>query len=71
MRSTPLVTRAQQPRRPTLTDGYVVFQMQPRANFPTDPRGALQFFVKAYRSGDNPLAGVAGYRLVQVRIRLG
>jgi hypothetical protein len=24
--------------------------------------------VKAYRAGDNPLAGVAGYRLVQVRL---
>jgi hypothetical protein len=27
----------------------------------------VQFFVKAYRSGDPALAGVAGYRLVQVR----
>jgi hypothetical protein len=71
IRSIPLLTRAEQPRRPTLTDGYVVFQMQPGASFPRDRRGALQFFVKAYRSGDNPLAGVAGYRLVQVRIRLG
>jgi hypothetical protein len=71
MRSTPLVTRAQVPRRPTLTDGYVVFQMQPRSSFPRNRRGALQLFVKAYRAGDNPLAGVAGYRLVQVRIRLG
>jgi hypothetical protein len=71
IRSTPLVTRAGQPRRPTSIGGYAVFQMQPRANFPTDRRGALQFFVKAYRTGDNPLAGVAGYRLVQVVIRLG
>jgi hypothetical protein len=71
MRSTPLVTRAQQPRRPSLADGYVVFQMQPTAHFPRGRRGALQLFVKAYRSGDNALAGVAGYRLVQVRVRLG
>jgi hypothetical protein len=68
IRSTPLVTRAGQPRRPTSTDGYAVFQMSPKANFPTVRRGAVQFFVKAYKTGDNPLAGVAAYRLVQVRI---
>lgn len=68
IRSTPLLTRAGQPRRPTLTNGYAVFQMSPRANFPTARRAAVQFFVKAYRQGDNPLAGVAGYRLVQVSI---
>jgi hypothetical protein len=28
----------------------------------------VQFFVKAYRSGDPPLGGIAGYRLVQVRL---
>lgn len=68
IRSIPLVTRAGQPRRPTLTTGYAVFQMSPRATFPTKRRGAVQFFVKAYKTGDNPLAGIAGYRLVQVRI---
>jgi len=68
IRSTPLVTRAGQARRPTLADGYVVFQMSPTAKFPTARRGAVQFFVKAYKPGDSPLAGVAGYRLVQVRI---
>lgn len=67
VRSTPLVTRAGVSRRPTLTDGWVVFQMTPRANFP-ELVGNVQFFVKAYKSGDNPLAGVAGYRLVQVRL---
>lgn len=69
IRSTPLVTRAGQPRRPTSTEGYAVFQMQPTAKFPTARRGAVQFFVKSYRTGDNPLGGVAGYRLVQVTIR--
>lgn len=68
IRSTPLVTRAGQPRRPTATNGYAVFQMTPKQNFPTARRGAVQFFVKAYKTGDNPLAGIAGYRLVQVRI---
>lgn len=68
IRSTPLVTRPVQPRRPTLTTGFAVFQMSPRTTFPAAPRAAVQFFVKAYRTGDNPLAGIAGYRLVQVRI---
>ena len=67
VRSTPLVTRAGVSRRPTLTDGWVVFQMTPRSSFP-ELKGNVQFFVKAYKSGDNPLAGVAGYRLVQVRL---
>ena len=66
-RSTPLVSRAGVSRRPTLTDGWVVFQMTPRSNFP-ELVGNVQFFVKAYKSGDNPLGGVAGYRLVQVRL---
>jgi len=68
VRSTPLVTRAVQPRRPTLADGWAVFQMTPATSFPTERRTTVQFFVKAYRLGDNPLAGVAGYRLVQVRV---
>jgi hypothetical protein len=28
----------------------------------------VQFFVKAYRRGDPELGGIAGYRLVQVRL---
>jgi hypothetical protein len=68
VRSTPLVTKANT-RRPTLTDGYVVYQMVPRANFPQPRTNTnVQFFIKAYRPGDPPLAGVAGYRLVQVRM---
>jgi hypothetical protein len=69
VRSTPLVTTAGQPRRPTLADGWAVFQMTPRSTFPVPRSGFnVQFFVKAYRNGDPPLAGVAGYRLVQVRL---
>jgi hypothetical protein len=68
-RSTPLVTRAVRPRQPTATDGWVSFTMQPRFSFPQPRNGFnVQFFVKAYRQGDPPLAGVAGYRLVQVRL---
>jgi Ig domain of plant-specific actin-binding protein len=69
VRSTPLVSTSAQPRRPTLTDGWVVFQMAPRASFPQPRNGYnVQFFVKAYKNGDNPLAGIAGYRLVQVKL---
>ena len=66
VRSTPRVTTGD--RQQTATDGWVMFQLQPLSTFPLK-RGALQFFVKAFRSGDPPLAGVAGYRLVQVVIR--
>ena len=41
--------------------------LQPLGSFPLRKQGNVQFFVKAYRSGDPPLGGVAGYRLVQVR----
>jgi hypothetical protein len=68
VRSTPLVTRGVSRVR-TATDGWVSFTMQPRFNFPRPQNGFnVQYFVKAYRSGDHPLAGVAGYRLVQVRL---
>jgi len=68
IRSTPLVTTATT-RQPTRQDGWVVYQMTPRANFPQPRNGYnVQFFVKAYRKGDPSLAGVAGYRLVQVRL---
>jgi hypothetical protein len=67
MRSTPRVTSGD--RRATGTDGWVTFQLVPNANFPQPRNGFnVQFFVKAYRAGDPPLAGIAGYRLVQVRL---
>jgi len=66
LRSTPLVTNAS--TQPTGMDGTVGFQVVPLASFPTK-RTAVQFFVKAYRTGDPPLAGVAGYRLVQIVVR--
>ena len=51
----------------TGSDGWVTYQLQPLAHFPA-VNGNVQFFVKAYRAGDPPLAGIAGYRLVQVRV---
>jgi hypothetical protein len=64
-RSTPRVTSGG--RLVTAMDGWVTFRLQPLGSFPLRKQGNVQFFVKAYRSGDPPLAGVAGYRLVQVR----
>ena len=51
----------------TATDGWLTFRLQPLRTFPLKKQGNVQFFVKAYRWGDPPLGGVAGYRLVQVR----
>jgi hypothetical protein len=64
-RSTPRVTSGG--RLVTAMDGWVTFRLQPLGSFPLRKQGNVQFFVKAYRSGDPALGGVAGYRLVQVR----
>jgi hypothetical protein len=65
IRSTPVVTTAA-PETKTGTDGTVGFAVRPEQDFPLRNGYNVQFFVKAYRQGDNPLGGVAGYRLVQV-----
>jgi hypothetical protein len=68
VRSTPRVTTGGD-RQVTTTDGWVTYQLAPNENFPQPRNGFnVQFFVKAYRSGDPGLAGIAGYRLVQVRL---
>jgi len=68
VRSTPRVTSGGDRQR-TAQDGWVTYQLVPNARFPQPRRGFnVQFFVKAYRDGDPPLAGVAAYRLVQVRL---
>ena len=54
-------------RQPSGADGWVEYQLQPLQHFPA-VNGNVQFFVKAYRAGDPPLGGIAGYRLVQVRV---
>ena len=65
VRSTPLVTSTP-PEQRTGTDGTVTYTVQPEADFPIRKGYNVQFFVKAHRQGDNPLAGIAAYRLVQV-----
>jgi hypothetical protein len=57
-------------RQPTDASGWVTYQLQPLQHFPA-VSGNVQFFVKAYRAGDPPLAGIAGYRLVQVGVQTG
>ncbi len=65
MRATPRVTSGT--HTPTDGTGWATFQLVPNANFPQPRSGFnVQFFVKAYRQGDPPLGGIAGYRLVQV-----
>jgi hypothetical protein len=68
VRSTPRVTTGGD-RQVTTADGWVTYQLAPNGRFPKPRRGYnVQFFVKAYRSGDPALGGIAGYRLVQVRL---
>jgi hypothetical protein len=70
VRSTPRVTSGGD-RQVTTTDGWVTYQLVPNSNFRVRNGYNVQFFVKAYRSGDPGLAGIAGYRLVQVRTSTG
>jgi hypothetical protein len=65
LRSTPLVTSTPAEQR-TGDDGTVTYTVQPEPDFPVRNGYNVQFFVKAHREGDKPLAGIAGYRLVQV-----
>lgn len=70
LRSTPVVTTTP-PEQQTGTDGWVSFTVQPERDFSIVFRRGynLQFFVRARKPGDNPLAGVSTRRLVQVAIR--
>jgi hypothetical protein len=65
VRSTPVVT-TEAPETKTGTEGLVTFSVRPERDFPIRNGYSVQFFVKAFRPGDNPLGGVAAYRLVQV-----
>lgn len=65
LRSTPVVTTTQ-PAGKTGQDGWIEYRVQPERDFPIRDRYNVQFFIRAFRQGDPPLAGIAGYRLVQV-----
>jgi hypothetical protein len=66
LRATPLLTSSP-PEQATLADGTVTLQLMPRASFPLANGYNVQFFVRARKAGENPLAGVSTRRLVQVR----
>jgi hypothetical protein len=65
IRSTPILTSTPTDAQ-TDSNGIVIYNIQPRSDFPLKNGYSVQFFVKAYRSGDPTLAGVSGTRLVQV-----
>ena len=67
MRATPRVVEGQ--TSPTAGDGWVTLTLVPNQLFPQPRNGFnVQFFIKASRPGDPGLGGIAGYRLVQVRL---
>jgi hypothetical protein len=66
LRSTPVVTSTPAAAA-TGSDGWITYTVQPERDFPIRRGYSVQFFIKAYRQGDPPLAGIAGYRLAQVR----
>jgi hypothetical protein len=51
----------------TGADGIATITFTPTAKLPKS--GSIQFFVRARKPGDNPLAGVSSRRLVQVKVR--
>lgn len=58
----------QAPEVVTGSDGYAVVNLFPTAAMPLRRGGAMVFFVRARKQGDDLLAGVSTRRLVQVRI---
>jgi hypothetical protein len=65
MRATPRVTTGD--TKATGDDGTATMQLTPNQRMRIRRGFNVQFFIKAFREGDPVLAGVAGYRLVQVR----
>ena len=67
MRATPRVVQGQTVQ--TGGDGFATLTLVPNAQFPQPRNGFnVQFFIKASKPGDPGLGGIAGYRLVQVRL---
>lgn len=68
VRSTPVVTDTP-PEGRTDAQGYATFNVQPQVDFPIRNSYSVQFFVRARKTGENPLAGISTRRLVQVSTR--
>src|SRR5919106_233809 len=67
MRATPRVVQGQ--TLATRNDGWTTLTLVPNRLFPQPRNGFnVQFFIKAFRSGDPALGGIAGYRLVPVGV---
>jgi hypothetical protein len=67
MRATPRVVQGK--TLATGNDGWATLTLVPNRLFPQPRSGFnVQFFIKAFRRGDPGLGGIAGYRLVQVRL---
>jgi uncharacterized protein YukE len=68
-RSTPIVTTTP-PERATNANGQITFTISTESDFRRllRPGYGLQFFVRARKGGENPLAGVSTRRLIQVSI---
>jgi len=70
MRGTPRVVEGQ--TAATAADGWVTLTLVPNRLFPQPRNGFnVQFFMKAFRRSDPGLGGIAGYRLVQLRLANG
>src|SRR5262245_33965267 len=69
MRATPRVTNGD--TEITGNDGRVTLEFTPNRQFRVRTGYNVQFFIQATRQGDPPLAGISGFRLVQVRTRSG
>lgn len=70
VRATPRVVQGQTVT--TAADGWAALTLVPNSLFPQPRNGFnVQFFVKAFRQSDPALGGIAGYRLVQVRLANG
>jgi hypothetical protein len=69
LRSTPIVTTTPA-ERATNSNGQITFTIRTESDFRKlfRPGYNLQFFVRARKSGEDPLAGVSSRRLVQVPI---
>lgn len=68
VRSTPVVTDTP-PEGRTDAQGYATFNVMPQVDFPIRSSYSVQFFVRARKTGENPLAGISTRRLVQVSTR--